>query len=82
LRQSPPGRAATSRKARSTLDPDVVGEGLDTLSKTSREIGFACAVSERVAYVHECGVGETGPPGQAVLKPEGERTCEVPSAVG
>ena len=73
---------ATSGKARSTLNPDVVGKGLDTLSKTSREIGFACGMSDRVAYVHECGIGEIGPPGQVVLNPEGERTREVPSAVG
>jgi len=68
----------------SALDPELVGEVLDTMQLLSEEgmtmlvvtheIGFARDVSDRVAYIHEGRVEEIGPPSQVIAKPQSERT--------
>lgn len=75
----------------SALDPELVGEVLDTLSLLSdegmtmllvtHEIGFARDVSDRVAYFHEGIIEEIGPPSQVILDPQSERTRKFLSAV-
>jgi polar amino acid transport system ATP-binding protein len=64
----------------SALDPELVGEVLDTMRLLSdagmtmlvvtHEIGFARDVSDRVAYVHEGMVEEIGPPSQVIANPK------------
>ena len=68
----------------SALDPELVGEVLDTLRLLSEEgmtmmlvtheIGFARDVSDRVAYFHEGVIEEIGPPSQVIENPESEKT--------
>ena len=68
----------------SALDPELVGEVLDTMQLLSEEgmtmlvvtheIGFARDVSDRVAYIHEGKVEEIGPPSQVIARPNSERT--------
>ena len=68
----------------SALDPELVGEVLDTLRLLSdegmtmlvvtHEIGFARDVSDRVAYFHEGVIEELGPPGQVLESPISENT--------
>ena len=75
----------------SALDPELVGEVLDTLRLLSdegmtmvlvtHEIGFARDVSDRVAYFHEGVIEEIGPPSQVILDPQSERTRKFLSAV-
>jgi len=75
----------------SALDPELVGEVLDTLGMLSdegmtmilvtHEIGFARDVSDRVAYFHEGVIEEIGPPSQVIQNPESERTRKFLSAV-
>jgi polar amino acid transport system ATP-binding protein len=68
----------------SALDPELVGEVLDTLRLLSdegmtmlvvtHEIGFAKDVSDRVAFFHEGVIEELGPPEQVIDNPQSERT--------
>jgi polar amino acid transport system ATP-binding protein len=68
----------------SALDPELVGEVLDTLRLLSdegmtmilvtHEIGFARDVSDRVAFFHEGIIEEVGPPSQVIVNPQSERT--------
>jgi len=68
----------------SALDPELVGEVLDTLRLLSdegmtmvvvtHEIGFARDVSDRVAYFHEGVIEELGPPSQVLEQPESKQT--------
>jgi polar amino acid transport system ATP-binding protein len=68
----------------SALDPELVGEVLDTLRLLSNEgmtmlvvtheIGFARDVSDRVAYFHEGVVEELGPPSQVIENPQSVHT--------
>ena len=68
----------------SALDPELVGEVLDTLRLLSdegmsmivvtHEIGFARDVSDRVAYFHEGKIEELGPPSQVLDNPESQQT--------
>ena len=68
----------------SALDPELVGEVLDTLRLLSdegvtmlvvtHEIGFARDVSDRVAYFHEGVIEELGPPNQVIENPNSEKT--------
>ena len=68
----------------SALDPELVGEVLDTMQLLSEEgmtmlvvtheIGFARDVSDRVAYIHEGRIEEIGPPSQVIAEPQSERT--------
>ena len=66
----------------SALDPELVGEVLDTMRLLSdagmtmlvvtHEIGFARDVSDRVAYVHEGLIEEIGPPSCVIANPQSE----------
>lgn len=68
----------------SALDPELVGEVLDTLRLLSdegmtmlvvtHEIGFARDVSDRVAYFHEGRIEELGSPEQVIGAPASEQT--------
>ena len=68
----------------SALDPELVGEVLDTLRLLSdegmtmlvvtHEIGFARDVSDRIAYFHEGVIEELGPPSQVIENSQNENT--------
>ena len=68
----------------SALDPEMVGEVLDVmknLSKTgitmlivTHEMQFAKEISDRVIYMHEGVIHETGKPSDIFLNPKEERT--------
>lgn len=68
----------------SALDPELVGEVLDTMRAlaeegmtmicVTHEMGFARDVSDRVAYFHEGIVEEIGPPEQIFGQPKSEKT--------
>ena len=68
----------------SALDPELVGEVLDTIRLLSdegmtmivvtHEIGFARDVSDRVAYFHEGVIEELGPPSQVLDQSENAQT--------
>lgn len=68
----------------SALDPELVGEVLDTLKLLSEEgmtmivvtheIGFAKDVSDRVAFFHEGVIEELGPPAQVLDNPQSKFT--------
>ena len=68
----------------SALDPELVGEVLDTLRLLSdegmtmlvvtHEIGFARDVSDRIAYFHEGVIEELGPPSQVIQDPTSDKT--------
>jgi len=71
-------------EATSSLDPELVGEVLDTMRLLAQEgmtmicvtheMGFARDVSDRVAYFHEGVMEEIGPPSQIFGAPRSERT--------
>lgn len=75
----------------SALDPELVGEVLDTLRLLSEEgmtmivvtheIGFARDVSDRVAFFHEGVIEELGPPAQVIENPQSEHTQKFPANV-
>ena len=75
----------------SALDPELVGEVLDTIRMLSEEgmtmvvvtheMGFARDVSDRVAYFHEGVIEEIGPPSQVLQNPQSDRTRKFLSAV-
>jgi ABC-type polar amino acid transport system ATPase subunit len=75
----------------SALDPELIGEVLDTLSLLSdegmtmlvvtHEIGFARDVSNRVAFVREGLIEEIGPPEQVIQNPTSEHTAQFLSNV-
>ena len=75
----------------SALDPELVGEVLDTLRMLSdegmtmvvvtHEIGFARDVSDRVTFVREGVIEEIGPPSQVLLDPQSEHTRKFLSKV-
>jgi ABC-type polar amino acid transport system ATPase subunit len=75
----------------SSLDPELVGEVLDTLRILSEEgmtmivvtheIGFARDVSDRVAFFREGVIEEKGPPSQVIQNPESEHTAQFLSNV-
>ncbi len=75
----------------SALDPELIGEVLDTLRLLSdegmtmlvvtHEIGFARDVSDRVAFVREGAVEEIGPPSQVIQNPQSEHTVQFLSNV-
>jgi hydroxyproline transport system ATP-binding protein len=68
----------------SALDPQLVGEVLDTMRMLSsegmtmvvvtHEIRFARDVSHRVAFVHEGLIHEIGPPEQVIANPQRAET--------
>ena len=71
-------------EATSALDPELVGEVLDTMRVlaeegmtmicVTHEMGFARDVSDRVAYFHEGVVEEIGSPEQIFADPESKQT--------
>ena len=75
----------------SALDPELIGEVLDTLRLLSdegmtmlvvtHEIGFARDVSDRVAFVRDGAIEEIGPPSQVIQNPQGEHTLQFLSSV-
>jgi polar amino acid transport system ATP-binding protein len=75
----------------SALDPELVGEVLDTLRLLSdegmtmivvtHEIGFSRDVSDRVAFVREGVIEEIGPPSQVIQNPQSEHTVQFLSKV-
>ncbi len=75
----------------SALDPELIGEVLDTLRLLSdegmtmllvtHEIGFARDVSDRVAFVREGAIEEIGPPEQVIQNPQSEHTSQFLSKV-
>ena len=75
----------------SALDPELIGEVLDTLRLLSEEgktmlvvtheIGFARDVSDRVAFVREGAIEEIGPPSQVIQNPQSEHTLQFLSKV-
>ncbi len=75
----------------SALDPELIGEVLDTLRLLSdegktmlvvtHEIGFARDVSDRVAFVRDGVIEEIGPPSQVIQNPQSEHTLQFLSKV-
>ncbi len=75
----------------SALDPELVGEVLDTLRLlrkegmtmicVTHEIAFAREVSDRVAFFHKGVIEEIGTPEQVIENPQKERTQQFLSKV-
>jgi len=75
----------------SALDPELVGEVLDTLRLlrddgmtmicVTHEISFAKEVSDKVAFFHEGQIEEMGSPDQVLDNPQRERTQQFLSKV-
>jgi len=75
----------------SALDPELVGEVLDTLRLlrddgmtmicVTHEIAFAKEVSDKVAFFHEGLIEEIGTPEQVLENPQKERTKQFLSKV-
>ncbi len=75
----------------SALDPELVGEVLDTLRLlrkegmtmicVTHEIAFAREVSDNVAFFHRGIIEEIGPPSQVISNPQKERTKQFLSNV-
>ena len=75
----------------SALDPELVGEVLDVMRKlaesgmtmivVTHEIGFAREAADRVVFMTDGKVVETGEPGQVLSHPEHERTRNFLSKV-
>jgi polar amino acid transport system permease protein len=70
----------------SALDPELVNEVLDVIKELSRsgvtliivthEIGFAREVSDRVVFMEQGRIVETGTPEKVFNNPEHPRTAE------
>ena len=75
----------------SALDPELVGEVLDTLRLlrkegmtmicVTHEIAFAREVSDNVAFFHKGIIEEFGPPSQVISNPTSEKTKQFLSKV-
>jgi polar amino acid transport system ATP-binding protein len=75
----------------SALDPELVGEVLDTLRMlredgmtmicVTHEIAFAREVSDKVAFFHQGVIEEIGPPQQVIENPQNEATQKFLSKV-
>ncbi|MEN8199304.1 MAG: amino acid ABC transporter ATP-binding protein [Thermodesulfobacteriota bacterium] len=75
----------------SALDPELVGEVLDTLRMlrddgmtmicVTHEIGFAREVSDKVAFFHQGIIEEMGSPEQVIVSPQQETTQKFLSKV-
>lgn len=75
----------------SALDPELVGEVLDTLRMLRRdgmtmiavthEIPFAREAADRVVFIDQGRICEIGPPAQVLVKPTEERTRQFLSKV-
>jgi polar amino acid transport system ATP-binding protein len=70
----------------SALDPEMIGEVLEVMKKlaaggttmmiVTHEIGFAREVADRVMFMDEGKIVESGPPAQVIDNPKEERTRE------
>ncbi len=70
----------------SALDPELVGEVLRAIRQLSdegmtmlvvtHEIGFAYHVADRVLFLHQGVIHESGRPGEILINPQKERTRE------
>ena len=68
----------------SALDPELVGEVLDVVRELKRagmtmmlathEMGFAREIADRVCFLHQGRILESGPPEQLFGDPREERT--------
>ncbi len=68
----------------SSLDPQLVGEVLDTMTELSKrgitmlvvthEIGFARSSCDNVAIMIDGGIIEHGPPGDVLVNPKDARS--------
>lgn len=75
----------------SALDPELVGDVLDVMRKlaesgmtmivVTHEIGFAREVADRVVFMDEGVVVETGSPAEVIDNPQNERTRSFISSV-
>ncbi len=75
----------------SALDPELVGEVLAVIRELARtgmtmllathEMGFARDVADRVCFLHEGRVLESGPPGRILTDPAHERTRQFLSRI-
>ncbi|MBW3603918.1 MAG: amino acid ABC transporter ATP-binding protein [Actinobacteria bacterium] len=75
----------------SALDPELVGEVLAvirelaasgmTMVLATHEMGFARDVADRVCFLHEGRVLESGPPAQVLIEPTQERTRQFLSRI-
>ena len=75
----------------SALDPELVGEVLDTLRLlrkdgmtmicVTHEIAFAREVSDKVAFFHQGVIEEIGTPEEVIVNPKKERTKQFLSKV-
>ena len=71
-------------EATSALDPELVGEVLTVMRELSRqrmtmlivthELGFAYTVADRVIFLHQGLIHESGPPDQVLVRPQMART--------
>ena len=71
-------------EATSSLDPELVGEVLETMKQlaeegmtmivVTHEMGFAREAGDRILFLHEGRILEEGPPGQIFNNPREERT--------
>jgi polar amino acid transport system ATP-binding protein len=70
----------------SALDPELVGEVLQTMKDLSdegmtmmivtHELGFAYAVADKILYLHEGRIHEQGSPDDVLVRPKEARTRE------
>jgi polar amino acid transport system ATP-binding protein len=75
----------------SALDPELVGEVLDTLRMlkdegmtmiaVTHEIPFAKEAADQVAFFHEGVIHEMGPPGELLSNPREQRTKDFLGAI-
>ncbi|UOQ46441.1 amino acid ABC transporter ATP-binding protein [Halobacillus salinarum] len=75
----------------SALDPELVGEVLQTMKQLAQEgmtmivvtheMGFAREVADRVVYMHDGKIVETGPPAELFDHPKEERTKAFLSSI-
>jgi polar amino acid transport system ATP-binding protein len=75
----------------SALDPELVGEVLAvmndlaatgmTMVVVTHEMGFARQVADRVVFMADGAVIESGPPSQVIDNPQNKRTIEFLKAV-
>lgn len=75
----------------SSLDPELVGDVLDVMKRLARggmtmmvvthEIGFAREVADKVVFMDDGVVVESGPPGDVISNPQHERTLAFLTSV-
>ncbi len=73
-------------EATSALDPELVGEVLSVMRELSKqrmtmlvvthELGFAYNVADRVIFLHQGLIHESGPPAEVLVRPREARTRE------